>query len=215
MRTWVGFFIAAVASLAPVAARSEELILTLVPEKTQATFRVRAMLFDIDGVLALGLAQIRFDPATGAASGQITVDLRESKTGSRLRDWEMHKRVFETERYPLAVFRADHMLGTLAPSGTSNLVLAGIVTMHGAEHAMVVPVRATVSGDTFSAEALFEIPYVAWGLRDPSLLFLRVAHVAVVSVKVGGDLRADHEVSKDHMIGRRTDPTTSLRGPRQ
>jgi len=215
MRTWMGFFIAAVASLAPVAACSEELVLTLTPEKSQATFRVRATLFDIDGVLALGLAQIRLDPATGAASGHITIDLRESKTGSRLRDWEMHKRVLETERYPLAVFRVDHMLGTLALSGTSNLVLAGIVTMHGAEHAMVVPVRATVSGDTFSAEALFEIPYVAWGLRDPSLLFLRVAHVAVVSVKAGGDLHPDPEVAKEHMIGGRTDPVTSFRGPRQ
>jgi len=214
MRICVGIFIAAVASLAPVAACPEELILTLVPEKMQATFRVRAMLHDIDGVLALGLGQIRFDPATGAASGHITIDLRESTTGSRLRDWEMHKRVFETERYPLAVFRADHVLGTLAPSGTSDLVLAGIVTMHGAEHAMVAPVRATVSGDTFTAEARFEIPYVAWGLRDPSLLFLRVAHVATVFVKVGGSLHADPEVSKEHLMGARTDPMTSLRGSR-
>jgi len=211
MRTWTGFFIAAVAWLAPGAARSEELILTLGPEKTQAAFRVRATLFDIDGVLALGVTQIRFDPATGAASGQITIDLRESKTGSRLRDWEMHTRVLETERYPLAVFRVEHMLGMLAPSGPSNLVLAGIVTMHGAEHAMVVPVRATVSGDTFSAEALFEIPYVAWGLRDPSLLFLRVAQVAVVSVKVEGALHAHPEVAKERMTGGRSDPMTTLR----
>jgi polyisoprenoid-binding protein YceI len=215
MRTWMGLLIAAVAALAPVAVRSEELVLTLAPEKTSATFRVRATVFDIDGVLAMGPGQIRFDPVTGAASGQITIDLRGTKTGSRLRDWEMHRRVLETERYPLVVFRLDRMLGTLAPSGTSDLVLAGIVTMHGAEHAMVVPVRATVSGDTVSAEALFEIPYVAWGLRDPSLLFLRVAPVAVVSVKTGGDLRADPEVAKEQAIKRRADPMTSLRGPRQ
>lgn len=215
MRTWMGLLIAAVAALAPVAVCSEELVLTLAPEKTSATFRVRATVFDIDGVLAMGPGQIRFDSATGAASGQITIDLRGTKTGSRLRDWEMHRRVLETERYPLVVFRLDRMLGTLAPSGTSDLVLAGIVTMHGAEHAMVVPVRATVSGDTVSAEALFEIPYVAWGLRDPSLLFLRVAPVAVVSVKTGGDLRADPEVAKEQAIKRRADPMTSLRGPRQ
>jgi hypothetical protein len=107
------------------------------------------------------------------------------------------------------------MLGTLTPSGTSDLVLAGIVTMHGVEHAMVVPVRATVSGDTVSAEALFEIPYVAWGLRDPSLLFLRVAPVAVVSVKARGDLRPEPEVAKEQAIKGRADPMTSLRGPRQ
>jgi polyisoprenoid-binding protein YceI len=211
----MGLLIAAVAALAPVAAYSEELVLTLAPEKTSATFRVSATVLDIDGVLAMGPGQIRFDSATGAASGQITIDLRGTKTGSRLRDWEMHRRVLETERYPLVVFRLDRMLGTLAPSGTSDLVLAGIVTMHGAEHAMVVPVKATVSGDTVSAEALFEIPYVAWGLRDPSLLLLRVAPVAVVTVKARGDLRADSEVATEQATKRRADPMTSLRRPRQ
>ena len=215
MRTWMGLLIAAVAALAPVAACSEELVLTLAPEKTSATFRVSATVFDIDGVLAMGPGQIRFDSTTGAASGQITIDLRGTKTGSRLRDWDMHRRVLDTERYPLVVFRLDRVLGTVAPSGTSDLVLAGIVTMHGAEHAMVVPVRARVSGDTVSAEALFEIPYVAWGLRDPSLLLLRVAPVAVVTVKTGGDLRPDPEVAKEQAIKRRADPMTSLRGPRQ
>jgi len=211
----MGLLIAAVAALAPVAAYSEELVLTLAPEKTSATFRVTATVLDIDGVLPVGPGQIRFDSATGVASGQITIDLRGTKTGSRLRDWEMHRRVLETERYPLVVFRLDRMLGTLAPSGTSDLVLAGIVTMHGAAHAMVVPVRATVSGDTVSAEAVFEIPYVVWGLRDPSLLFLRVAPVAVVTVKARGDLRADSEVGKEQATKRRAEPMTSLRGPRQ
>jgi polyisoprenoid-binding protein YceI len=85
MRTWIGLLIAAVALLAPVAACSEELVLTLAPEKTSVTFRVKATMVDIDGALAMGPGQIRFDAATGAASGQITIDLRESKTGSRLR----------------------------------------------------------------------------------------------------------------------------------
>jgi polyisoprenoid-binding protein YceI len=183
--------------------RNISALLTLAPEKISATFRVRTTVFDIDGVLVMGPGQIRFDSATGAASGQITIDLRGTKTGSRLRDWEMHRRVLETARYPLVVFQLDRMLGTLASSGTSDFVLAGIVTMHGAEHAMVVPVRATVLGDAVSAEALFEIPYVAWGLRDPSLLFLRVAPVAVVSVKAGGDLRAEPEVTKEQAIKRR------------
>ncbi len=214
MRTLMGLLVAAVAALAPVGACSEELVLTLAPERTSAMFQVSATGFDIDGVLVMGPGEIRFDSATGAATGEITIDLRGTKTGSRLRDWAMHWRVLETERYPLAVFRLDRMLGTLARSGTSDLVLAGIVTMHGAAHAMVVPVRATVSGDTVSAEALFEIPYVRWGLRDPSLLFLRVAPAAVVSVTMVGTLRAAPEIATEERITRRADPMTSLRGPK-
>jgi hypothetical protein len=62
---------------------------------------------------------------------------------------------------------------------------------------------------------VFEIPYVLWGLRDPSLLFLRVAPVALVTVKARGDLRADWEVAKEQATKRRDDPMTSLRGSRQ
>jgi hypothetical protein len=103
----------------------------------------------------------------------------------------MHKLVLETERYPLAVFKPDRVLGTLPPSGLSDLILAGIVDVHGAEHAFAAPVSVDVSGDTVSAEAIFEIPYVAWGLRDPSFLFLRVAPVAAVTVTTEGGFRSD------------------------
>jgi hypothetical protein len=103
----------------------------------------------------------------------------------------MHKRVLETERNPLAVFRPDRVQGTIAPSGASDLILAGVVVVHGVEHALAVPVRVETSGDTVSAVAVFEIPYVAWGLHNPSFLFLQVAPVAAVTVRTVGDLRSD------------------------
>jgi hypothetical protein len=66
MRRWKGLVVAAVvALLAPVGVSAEEVVLTLLPEKTRMTFTVKATVFDIDAALALNSGQIRFDPDTG------------------------------------------------------------------------------------------------------------------------------------------------------
>ena len=189
MTRWIGILTGIVAAVGPLPASGEDRVLTFQPAKTSVTFTLKATGHDIDGALPVAFGEIRFDPDTGAASGQITIDVRRGQTGNSLRDWEMRKNVLETERYPTAVFQPNRVQGTLAPSGTSDLVLAGIVTFHGSEHALNVPVRATLSGDSVTAEAVFDVPYIAWGLRDPSLLFLRVAPVVAVTVKTESSLR--------------------------
>lgn len=189
MTRWIGILTGIVVAVGPLPASGEDRVLTFPPAKTSVTFTLKATGHDIDGALPVAFGEIRFDPDTGAASGQITVDVRRGQTGNSLRDWEMRKNVLETERFPTAVFLPNRVQGTLAPSGTSDLVLAGIVTFHGSEHALNVPVRATLSGDSVTAEAVFDVPYIAWGLRDPSLLFLRVAPVVAVTVKTESSLR--------------------------
>ncbi|HTY78188.1 MAG TPA: YceI family protein [Candidatus Bathyarchaeia archaeon] len=191
MTKWTGIVLGMVAMLWPRAGWADERVLILEAAKTSVTFTVKATGHDIAGTLALGFGQIRFDTETGAASGEVTLDVRRSETGNSLRDWDMHKSVLETERFPVAVFRPSRIQGTLPPSGTCDLVLAGIVTFHGSEHVLNVPVRATVIGDSLTAEAAFDVPYVAWGLRNPSMLFLKVAPVVAVTVKTAASLRGE------------------------
>ena len=171
--------------------RRQTLVLTLAPARTSLTFTVRATGHDVEGLLALDSGEIHFDPETGIASGQVTVDLRRAGTGNRLRDREMHGSVLETERFPVATFRPSRIAGAFAPSGPSELRLAGVMGLHGVEHALTLPVRARVTGDSVAAEATFEIPYVAWGLRNPSLLFLRVAPIALVTLRADARLHPE------------------------
>lgn len=62
---------------------------------------------DIEGTVAFAPGQVRFDPDTGAASGEVTIDVRRARTENRVRDLEMHRSVLETERFPMAVFRPN------------------------------------------------------------------------------------------------------------
>jgi polyisoprenoid-binding protein YceI len=191
MATWKAILSIATVMIGPLAASAEERVLVLEPQRTRVTFTVKATGHDVDGVLALDSGQIRFDPDTGAVSGQVTLDLRRAQTGNRLRDREMRQSVFEAERFPLVVFRPSRMEGALQPSAVSEIVLVGIVLMHGSEHAFSLPVKVRQEGEKISAEAIFDIPYVAWGMWNPSVLFLRVAPAAVVTVRTEATLLVD------------------------
>ena len=195
-------------ALCSLNAAADPLVLTLFPDKTSLTFQVAATGHVIEGLLVLDAGEIHFDPETGAASGQVTIDLRQAKTGNRLRDYEMRTRVLETGQYPVATFRPSRVTGSLAPTGTSQLVLAGILSLHGVEHSMILPVRVTIAGDTVSAEAAFEIPYVAWGLRNPSLLFLRVAPIVVVSLRTETSLHQEQAGTGSRVVPARRDPSS-------
>ncbi len=191
MTKWKDVVVIAAVVLAPFGVTAEERVLTLQPERTRVTFTVRATIHDVDGELALDSGQIRFDPDTGEASGEVTLDLRRAQTGNRLRDREMRQNVFETERFPLVVFRPSRIHGTLLPSTVSDIVLVGVVVMHGTEHSFSLPVKVRLHGESVSAEAVFDIPYVAWGMRNPSLVLLRVAPAAAVTVKTEASLHSE------------------------
>ena len=46
--------------------------------------------------------------------------------------------------------------------------------IHGAEHEITVPVEVKLEAESWSASAHFPVPYAKWGMKNPSVLFLRV-----------------------------------------
>ena len=69
------------------------------------------------------------------------------------------------------------------------MVLKGTLLFHGAEHAVEIPAKVTLAGGHLTGEGHLTIPYVAWGLRDPSKFVLRVGKTVEVHLQVAGDLR--------------------------
>lgn len=176
------------ATLALGAANAAEHTLTLDPAKTKVAWTLDATGHDVHGNFALKAAEVRFDPETGAASGEIVVDLTVAETGSKSRDKTMHNDVLETSKYPTAVFKAQKVTGTFQPQGTSELVLEGTLSFHGADHPFKLPAKVTAAGPRLTADVAFEIPFVSWGLHDPSVLFLRVGKSVDVQVVAEGTL---------------------------
>lgn len=182
--------IVAAIALVTLAAHAERATLVVDPQRTRVTFTLRATAHTVEGGFETRSGEVVFDPASGEASGRIVVDLRSGATGNARRDRTMHEKVLETDAHPLAVLEVTRLKGALRLDGPSSLVVVGTLSFHGAGHSVEWPVDVVVEGTRVAAKGTFAVPYVAWGLHDPSVLFLRVAKDVTVRVELEGEISA-------------------------
>src|SRR5271165_5711306 len=157
--------------------------------KSNVQFALSAVLHTVHGMFKVKSGTVRFEVATGRASGQIIVDLESGETGVQERDQHMHKDVLDSERFPEAVFSPDHVTGQMSLEGEYQVVLHGILRIHGQDHEVTVPVTVKVHDGQVIATAKFIVPYVEWGMKDPSTFLLRVGDKVEVAVSLVGTIR--------------------------
>src|ERR1700722_17849561 len=108
------------------------------PARTTVNFTVDSVLHTVHGSFKLKRGSLKFDSTTRSASGAIVVDVTTGESGNGSRDKRMQKEILESPRFPEAVFTPDHISGTLASSGQSQLDLHGTFQLHGASHEMTL-----------------------------------------------------------------------------
>lgn len=161
---------------------------TLDPKATEIHFELSAFLHGVHGTFQLTRGQMQWDPQTGAASGELVIVAASGQSGNRDRDRDMQSKVLESDRFPDIVFSAERVQGTVARSGDAQVTLVGTLRLHGAEHAVELPLQVHIEGGRFTAQGELDIPYVAWGLKDPSNLVLHVAKVVKLSFTTAGSI---------------------------
>lgn len=160
--------------------------LTLDPKASKVTFTLGATLHDVEGSFAVREGSITFPPTGGEASGRVVVDVRSGDTGNDGRDKDMHAKVLQSGNHPLAVFNAGRFEGSIPTVGTSRGTLTGTLELRGKKHPVEIPVTLDLEGNRLIATGTFRLPYVEWGMKDPSKLVLRVdKHVDVTLRAVG------------------------------
>ncbi len=174
--------------LLTLSAAAQERTVTLDPAKTKISFSLGAVMHTVHGTMKLASGEVRFDPATGAASGRVVVDARSADTANKGRDADMHAKVLETGKFPQFVLDLTRVEGRLAASGASKLTLHGKLAIHGATHEVAWPAEVAVDGETVRVKTSFEIPYVAWGMKDPGGVLLRVDKAVMVAVEGTGKI---------------------------
>ncbi len=175
-------------ALAAPPARAETRLLQLDPGATRIGFTLKATLHTVEGTAKLLRGAIRFDPAGGSAAGEIVADARSTTTGVASRDARMHSDVLESERFPTIVLRPERLEVTRRDERSAEIELRGVMEIHGSSHPVVLPARLSASGDHVTIESRFVVPYVAWGMKDPSSFLLRVAPQVTVEVHTEGTL---------------------------
>src|ERR1700720_4096361 len=147
---------------------AEQIVLSVDPAKSTVHWSVESSLHTVHGTFHVKRGTVSVDPATGKASGEIVVDATSGESGNESRDRRMHKEILESAQYSEVVFRPDRADGTLVVQGNSNLKLHGIFSLHGANHELSAPAQAMLKEDGWKGTAAFEVPYIQWGLKNPS-----------------------------------------------
>jgi polyisoprenoid-binding protein YceI len=178
----------AIARAGTSSAAAAEHILRVDPAASRVTIELQATLHTVEGAFAVTEGLCRLDTDSGLLDGTIVVDATSGDTGNAKRDRKMHRRVLESERYAEIVFRPESFRGVLSLPGVSEVEVHGTLDLHGAERPLVAPVAVQIEGDQARITARFAVPYVDWGLKDPSVLVLRVAKTVDVSVELEGRL---------------------------
>ncbi|HLG99091.1 MAG TPA: YceI family protein [Bryobacteraceae bacterium] len=169
-----------------------ETSLELDPAKTEINFTLHDPLHTVHGNFKLKRGTVHFDPETGKAGGEIVIDVASGQSGNGSRDKRMQKEVLESQKYPEALFVIDSVKGRLESEGESTLDMHGLFKIHGADHAMTLTFLVdAVGGGHYNATSHFDIPYVAWGMKDPSNFLLKVDKKVEIEVKAAAGPRIE------------------------
>jgi polyisoprenoid-binding protein YceI len=187
VRVIAAFFVllatlAAVSSAQPVALQCDM-------TQTIAKFTLGDTLHTVHGEFKVKRCEVHFDPTSGKLDGEIVFDATSGQSGNDSRDHKMHKDVLESARYPEITFHPDRILGTMGTTGASSLQVHGMFGIHGAEHEITVPVDVKLEAEHWSASAHFPVPYAKWGMKNPSVLFLRVGDSVDIEFQGAGGVK--------------------------
>jgi polyisoprenoid-binding protein YceI len=170
---------------------AEQIVLSVDPARSTVHWSLESSLHTVHGTFHVKRGTVSVDPATGKASGEIVVDATSGESGNNGRDRKMHNEILESSHYSDVVFRPDRADGSILAQGNSSLKLHGIFSLHGADHELSVPTQATLKEDQWKGTASFEIPYIEWGLKNPSNFLLKVKPVVEVQLDLAGSVRGE------------------------
>ena len=158
-------------------------VFDLDPSKTDISFSVPSTLHTVHGKFKLKRGSLRFDTETGKATGEIVIDATSGESGSDSRDKRMHKEILETKKYPEGVFTPDQVKGEVAALAPSSVDVHGVLNIHGQDHELTLHFDVRPDGNRYAASTHFTVPYIQWGMKNPSNFLLKVDPNVEVEVK--------------------------------
>lgn len=153
------------------------------PADTSIQWTLVDVLHTVHGTFKLQQGTVRFDPETGAAEGMLVVDAKSGFSGNSARDKKMHQNFLESDRYPTITFTPKHVSGDFDLKGDHSVVVDGVFRMHGSDHPLQLHVQVHPEQAGIRADTQFLVPYVQWGIKDPSTFVLRVNKTVDINVE--------------------------------
>ncbi len=183
MKSSAVFALAAI--LAP-AALAQHKTFVVNPDASEVKMTLKTTHELVNGSFHVQSGSIAFDRSAPQTSGLIAVVAGSGKTGNGSRDKKMNKDILKVEQYATVSFEPKSYAGSIAPSGDSTIQVTGVFTLLGTPHDITVPVLLHLDGAGATAKAHFVVPYVQWGLKNPSFLIWKAENDVAIDLDLVG-----------------------------
>jgi len=161
---------------------------TVNPDASKVAFALGGNAHHVDGTFHVQSGSIVFDRNAQAISGSVVVAAGSGNSGDQGRDKKMNSDVLEVAHFAEISFVPKSYQGTVAAAGDSSIQVTGVFTLHGTPHDLTVPMQIHIDGAALTAKTHFQVPYVQWGLKDPSIFVLKVAKAVDIDLTLVGSL---------------------------
>ncbi|HZC65786.1 MAG TPA: YceI family protein [Candidatus Dormibacteraeota bacterium] len=168
----------------------QQFTLTLDPAQSSIHWVLDTTLHTVHGTFLLKRGDITFSTEGGKASGDMVASATSGESGNDSRDKKLHKEILESQKYQEIVFRADRIDGKVSPTGPSSVQIHGTFLLHGAEHELTVPVQEEITAGQWKGSAKFSVPYIQWGLKNPSTFLLKADPTVEVELQLSGAIKS-------------------------
>jgi polyisoprenoid-binding protein YceI len=173
----------------PQPSASQQFTLTLDPAQSSIHWVLDTTLHTVHGTFLLKRGNITFGADGGKASGEMVAAATSGESGNDSRDKKMHNEILESQKYQEIIFRADRIDGKVSPTGPSSVQIHGTFLLRGTEHELTVPVQEEITGGQWKGTAKFIVPYIQWGLKNPSTFLLKADPTVQVELQLSGAIK--------------------------
>jgi polyisoprenoid-binding protein YceI len=174
--------------LAPVAVIAQRQTFAVNPDASEVKITLKTTHEIVNGIFHVQSGSVEFDRGAPKMSGSIIVAAGSGKTGNDGRDKKMNKDILKVEQYTTVSFEPKSYTGTIAPSGDSTIQVTGIFTLLGMPHEITVPMQVHFDGGSATAKAHFVVPYVQWGVKNPSFLIWKAENDVAIDLDLLGTI---------------------------
>jgi polyisoprenoid-binding protein YceI len=160
--------------------------LTIDPAASEVKMTLKTNHDIVNGTFHVQSGNFDFTPTS--IGGGIAVAAGSGNTGNGSRDKKMNKDILQVEKYTTVTFTPRSYTGTIAPTGDSIIQVTGILTLLGTPHDLTLPMQVHIDGPNCTARTHFVIPYVDWGLKDPSFMMWKAEKQVDIDLNLVGHL---------------------------
>jgi len=174
-------------TFAPVALAQHETF-AVKPEACEVKMRLNTTHEVVNGTFHVQSGSSECDRKAGRRAGIVVVAAGSGKTGNDSRDKKMNKEILRVDQYTTVSFAPKTYTGTIPTSGDSTIQVSGAFTLLGTPHEMTIPMQIHMDGTKATAKAQFVVPYVQWGLKNPSFLIWKAENDVAIDLRLAGDI---------------------------